>query len=260
MPFTHLDDKLKIESFLRQDIYLHIYSLGDLDDFFWPYTTFYGLRTNGHLQAVALLYRGQGIPTLLALSSNCDEMAELARSLAPELPPSFYAHLSPGLEKTLGESHGLDPHGLHLKMAFSDRAEIADYDCSQVVRLNRAELEEIQAFYQASYPGNWFDPRMLETGQYFGIRADGKLVSAGGIHVYSPQYRVAALGNIATHPAYRGRGYAKAVTARICRSSLQAVEHIGLNVKADNHNAIACYEGLGFKTVAEYGEFAVERR
>ncbi len=260
MPFTHLNDKHAIEQFLRQDIYLHIYSLGDLDDFFWPHTTFYGLRTSSNLDGVALLYHGPGVPTLLALSSNCDGMAELLRLLTPELPSQFYAHLSPGLELVLGETHKLAPHGLHFKMALCDRAKTAEYDCPQVVRLNTAELEEIQAFYRASYPGNWFDPRMLETEQYFGVRVDGKLVSAGGIHVYSPRYRVAALGNIATHPGYRGRGCAKAVTARICQSLLQTVDHIGLNVKADNQDAIACYERLGFKTVAEYGEFAVERR
>jgi len=121
-------------------------------------------------------------------------------------------------------------------------------------------LPDIQAFYQDSYPGNWFDPRMLETGQYFGLLTDDRLVSVGGIHVYSPQYRVAALGNIATHPAYRGRGCGKAVTARICQSLSQTVDEIGLNVKADNRPALACYQRLGFDVVAEYGEFAVSRK
>ena len=98
---------------------------------------------------------------------------------------------------------------------------------------------------------------MLATQQYFGIRIGGQLVSAGGIHVYSSQYSVAALGNIATHPAHRRRGYGKAVTARICQSVSKAVDRIGLNVKADNHNAITCYERLGFEIIATYGEFMV---
>ncbi len=145
-------------------------------------------------------------------------------------------------------------------MALQDQASIDKFDTSGVVPLCSAELEEIQTFYEDSYPGNWFDPRMLGTGQYFGIRARGTLACVGGIHVYSPEYRVAALGNIATHPDHRGNGFGKAVTARICQSLSLTVEHIGLNVKADNHAAITCYEQLGFRKVAEYGEFLVRRR
>lgn len=260
MPVIRLDDQREIEQFLRQDTFLHIYSLGDLDDFFWPYTTYYGLEESGSLEAVILLYYSQELSTLLALSSDGDATAELLRSIDLDLPPQFYAHLSPQLEHVLSNTHDLDPHGLHYKMALRDRARIHDFDCSAAVSLGSADLPEIRAFYQDSYPGNWFDPRMLETGQYFGVRADGRLASVGGIHVYSPQYRVAALGNIATHPAYRGRGYGKAVTARICQSLSQTVHSIGLNVKADNRPAIACYGRLGFEVVAEYGEFAVRRK
>jgi GNAT superfamily N-acetyltransferase len=260
MRSTRLRDKHEIEQFLRQDVYLHIYSLGDLDDFFWPYTTFFGLRTNGSLDAVALLYTGQDVPALLALSNDRDAMAELLCSIKSELPPQFYAHLSPGLEAVLDNTHHLTAHGTHHKMALQDEASIDKFDTSDVVPLRTAQLEEIQTFYETSYPGNWFDPRMLETKQYFGIRARGTLACVGGIHVYSPEYRVAALGNIATHPDHRGRGYGKAVTARICQSLSQTVEHIGLNVKADNHAAITCYGQLGFRKVAEYGEFPVRRR
>lgn len=256
---THLQNKHEIEHFLRQDIYLHIYSLGDLDDFFWPYTTFYGQKTNGCLDAIALLYTGQELPALLALSNDRDAIANLLRATCPELPPQFYAHLSPGLEHVFSQTHDLTPHGLHYKLALRDKTKIDEHDFSEVIALSATELDEIQTFYEDSYPGNWFDPRMLETEQYFGIRDRGTLVCVGGIHVYSPEYRVAALGNIATHPDHRGNGFGKAVTARVCQSLSQTVEHIGLNVKADNHAAIACYEQLGFTKVAEYGEFFVRQ-
>ncbi len=103
-------------------------------------------------------------------------------------------------------------------------------------------------------------PRMLQTRQYFGLRVNGRLVSVAGVHVYSPVYRVAAIGNVVTHPAHRNKGYAKLVTARLCQSLLETVDHLGLNVKADNNAAIACYRELGFKIVAPYGEFTVEQK
>ena len=78
------------------------------------------------------------------------------------------------------------------------------------------------------------------------------------VHVYSPTYRIAALGNITTDPQFRGRGYARIVAGSLCRHLLQSVEHVGLNVKSDNLPAIRCYQSLGFENCAEYEETMVE--
>jgi predicted GNAT family acetyltransferase len=127
-------------------------------------------------------------------------------------------------------------------------------DTSAVVPLSAADLDEVRAFYAASYPTGWFDPTMLARGHYVGIRQDGQLVSAGGLHVFSTTYRVAALGSIATHPDWRGHGFASAVTARLCAVVRPHVDHIGLNVRADNDAAVACYQSLGLRPAAAYEE------
>ena len=252
-----LHDKEEIEDFLRKDIYLHIYSLGDLDDFFWPFTLWYGLEDEAGLCAVALLYLGQTLPTLLGLSATPKPMIQLIEAMEHLLPREFYAHLSPGVESYLTTNWNLESQGAHHKMALRDRDAPAAVDCTGVVPLGSDDLDEILDFYQRSYPGNWFDPRMLETGQYFGVREEADLVSIAGIHVYSPKYRVAALGNVATSPARRNMGYARRVTAKLCTSLSREVDHVGLNVRADNASALACYRELGFETVASYGEFLV---
>jgi GNAT superfamily N-acetyltransferase len=259
MQLVCLHDKTEIERFLRKNADLHIYSLGDLDEFFWPYTMWYASRAGGELRAVALLYVAQRLPTLLALSDQGRDMHELLEAVLHLLPPRFYAHLSPGLESVFGRAYKLDSHGAHYKMALRGPHAVAGHDVSGVVPLGEQDLEDLLDFYQRNYPGNWFDPRMLETNQYFGIREAGQLVSVAGIHVYSPQYGVAALGNVATHASYRGKGLGTRVTARVCQSLLEDVEHVGANVKADNGPAISCYRRLGFEIVASYGEFMVER-
>jgi ribosomal protein S18 acetylase RimI-like enzyme len=71
-------------------------------------------------------------------------------------------------------------------------------------------------------------------------------------------YTVAALGNITTHPQFRGHGLVKVVSAKLCQALLQKVEHIRLNVRADNQSAIACYTKLGFETIATYEEYCFE--
>ena len=113
-------------------------------------------------------------------------------------------------------------------------------------------------FYEAHYPGNWFEPGMLATGHYYALRGPGGLLGVGGVHVYSPRYRVAALGNIAMHSQRRGQGLGRALVAELCRRLLETVDHIGLNVKADNAPAIRCYESVGFEVTDPYEEYLAE--
>ncbi len=223
---------------------LHLYELGDLDDFFWPHTRWYARG-----EAVALIYTASELPVLLALGDAGHR--ELLAELRAELPARIYAHLSPGLVASLAPRFASEPHGDFLKMILADPGALPAADAE---RLAPADRDELVAFYARAYPGNWFDPRMLETGQYFAVRERGAMVAAGGVHVYSPSERVAALGNIAVAPEARGRHLARRVTAAVCHSLRESVDHVGLNVRADNPAAIACYTRLGFARVAPYEE------
>lgn len=255
-----LHDKSRIETFLRVNIYLHIYSIGDLDDFFWPYTTWYALNDTVGIQAIILVYTGGSLPCLHAMSEadKIPQAKELLHFVIPVLPRCFHAHLSLGLESILAEHYILKPHGEYYKMALTDKSRLSNFDTSGVTGLSISDLSEVMSSFNKAYPGNYFEPRMLETNHYYGIRESGELISVAGVHVCSSRYRVAALGNIATYPKYRGRGYGTTVTARVCKSLLPEIDHIGLNVKTDNKSAIKCYEKLGFEAVDSYGEFNVE--
>lgn len=260
MGLVRLHDRDRIERFLSRDLYLNLYAIGDLDEFFWPRTTWYGWVTGGQISAIVLVYQGPEVPTLLGLSNDQAPMHELLSSIRQVMPPRFYAHFSPGLESVFGESHSIEFHGDHFKMALRDGITESTDDLSQVVRLDATDLPSIEKLYRESYPGNWFDSRMLETGQYYGIKEGGRVVSIAGIHVYSTRYRVAALGNIATLPSHRNRGYASQVTATLCHSLRGGGIRVGLNVKSDNSAALACYERIGFETVTSYGEFTLQRK
>jgi predicted GNAT family acetyltransferase len=129
-----------------------------------------------------------------------------------------------------------------------------------VVKLGASDLQGILDLYDKAYPGNWFDPRMLATGQYLGIEDGGTLIAIAGIHVYSPTYQVAALGNITTHPRFRGKGLSTYLTAVLCRQLFQNVDWIGLNVAASNTPAIRCYKKIGFAEHSKYEEVLVKSR
>ena len=261
-PVIDVTSRALIERFVRQDPALHIYELGDLDPFFWSHTRWFGLPDpHGDLRALALLYSGGTLPVLIALGrDDGGALEQLVAAIAPRLPEHLYSHLSPGLLAQLGDRWSPVHHGRYLKMALQDRSKLADVPVAEVERLGPVDLQAIHDLYDQSYPGNWFDARMLETGEYFGIRREGALVCVAGVHVYSREYGVAALGNITTAPARRGRGLARLAVARLCRSLLDHVEIIGLNVKADNAPAIACYERLGFVEIAQYDEYLLNPR
>ena len=96
---------------------------------------------------------------------------------------------------------------------------------------------------------------MLAMGPYVGVREAGALTCVAGVHVFSPAWRVAALGNVATLPAQRGRGLARRACAALCRLLLeQGIESVALNVRADNAPALQAYRRLGFEPVADYVE------
>jgi len=254
MNVTILHDKDEIESFLRRNTPIHLYELGDLDEFFWPYTTWYALKENGQINALVLLYSNLELPTLLAITDDLYVTRALLHDLLPLFPRRLYAHLSGDLTSVFTGAYHMDSHGLHYKMALIEPAHLEQVNTSDVIVLTVDDAEELQTLYRVSYPGNWFDPRMLETGYYYGIRRAATLVSVAGVHVYSPRYRVGVLGNVTTHPAYRDQGLGKAVCAKLCAELLKIVDDIGLNVMADNTIAIAAYRRLGFEVIGEYEE------
>ena len=254
MPVVSLHNKDEIERYLRQNALIHLYELGDLDDFFWQYTTWYAREETQQIESLLLLYSAISTPVMLAIGENLPALRSLLQAGIHLLPPRFYAHLSGDLSALLAAQYRVDSHGLHYKMALMDISCLETIDTSEVIPLTAINLVELQELYRVSYPGNSFDPRMLETGHYYGIRRDAVLVSVAGVHVYSPRYKVGVVGNVTTHPAYRGKGLGTAVCAHLCRQLLQTVDHIGLNVKADNAPAIASYKRLGFEVVGEYEE------
>ena len=249
-----LTDPSVIAAYLRRNIALHLYEIGDLDPFFRPQTRWFG-----NDEAIVLLYAHPAMPTLIAMAEpeRFDALRALCADLAPELPDELYLHRSEAVPDTLLPGFALSSPSAHQRMMLT--APALDVPADAVTPLTVDMTPRLEAFYACHYPENWFDRRMVETGCYFGLEIDGELASVAGVHVMSREQRVAALGNIATATAHRGKGLARRVTAACCRHLSRLCDHIGLNVERDNAAAIACYARLGFTHAADYRE-AVARR
>lgn len=260
MGLVQITDRGQLAQYFRQDINFHLYSLGDLDDFYWPDTKCYGIKTSTGIDQVILLYSGEGLPVLLAFSNSNVLDKHFIDQLVPIIPDQVYSHLSPGLEKQFIRHYSLIDHGLHYKMGLSDLSKVDIVNTASTVLITEDHLTEVQSLFNVSYPDNAFDSRMLKTGHYYGCWKDAQLVCVGGVHVYSQTYNVAALGNITTHPDYRNQGLGRTITAKLCLALRETVDHIGLNVKADNEPALHLYRSLGFQISSNYGEFSLKKR
>ncbi len=254
-----LRNKKIIETHLRKNTDLNLYSIGDLDDFFWKYTKWFAFISGNGIEQIALLYEGSGIPTFLAITdNNYEAMLSLIEKIRTDLPSKIYCHLSKGLIQAFEKKSILKDSGLHYKMSLKERSLLLKNVSENIRRLLPEDISIINVLYQASYPGNFFDKRMLETGKYFGYFEENELIGISGIHVYSKEYRVATLGNITINPAHRAKSICQKLTSALCIDLLETVDNIGLNVSVENLSAINCYRKIGFEIVCEYEEYLLE--
>jgi ribosomal protein S18 acetylase RimI-like enzyme len=276
LAFTELTDRDTIESWLRREAATHVYPIADLDDVFWPDTRWFGAVEGSRIRAICLVLEGLRIPIVYAVCAVRDAaMRALLREVGPELPDRFFYNLGCGLPDALEPAWTLAPHGTYWKMALDANATLpASREApTRIETLLPRDYDELRAFldddaYRGDEKGGLFFERpMLDSGFYRGVRDAGRLIAAGGVHVYSARYGVAALGNIVARPLDRGRGLGRALTAAVCRDLRRdlrreyraGVPTIGLNVMTTNAPGIRCYERLGFSRLLPYEEGIAER-
>jgi GNAT superfamily N-acetyltransferase len=186
-------------------------------------------------------------------------MSDLLQRIVHLLPRHVYAHMHPAYLDVIANHFSVTPRGMFYRMRLLEASRIWDIDTSSVDVLADSDIPALEALYRESYPDSSFTPQLVNTGCYYGIRQRSTIVSVAGVHVCAPAYKVAAIGNVTTHPSMRGRGLSRATCARLCQALMQnGVEHIGLSVKTDNASAIACYTTLGFEKIVEHGAYMLE--
>jgi ribosomal protein S18 acetylase RimI-like enzyme len=258
MPAELCQNKQELHQFMMKNKHMFLYALGDLDEFFWPNTRYYVRRKQGEISAVIVVYQTTDLPIVMCFSDDNDETNRLAKELLPTFSQRVYAHISPGCEVNFLETFRCTYHETQRRMILTKPEKLLQLT-DNIEPFGSTDAQRLKEFFALSYPANWFDERMLETNQFFGYRLNNQLISVAGIHVYSPEYKVAALGNITTHPDFRGKGYAQLCASAVCHSLRKTTDLIGLNVHSENTAAIRCYESIGFEAVYDFSEMMLER-
>jgi ribosomal protein S18 acetylase RimI-like enzyme len=113
-------------------------------------------------------------------------------------------------------------------------------------RLHRADVGAVNAL-QRSEGFGFYSAAVLDEGVYYGVYAGRGLVAMAGTHVVAPSQGLALVGNVMTHPRYRGQGYGSIATSAVTAELLKTCPDVLLTVDAKNEAAIRLYERLGYR-------------
>jgi len=113
----------------------------------------------------------------------------------------------------------------------------------ELVRLNEADVPEMLDLARLAQPGP-FRTHTITFGLYVGVRVNGVLAAMGGQRMHLPGYR--EVSAICTRQEFRGRGFARAIVARLAAAILDEGLTPFLHVQQDNLAALALYRTLGF--------------
>jgi len=137
-----------------------------------------------------------------------------------------------------------------------DRTPLPEVDVGASV-LTAADAGEAMALVELARPGP-FRPRTMELGTYVGVRVGGRLVAMAGERLWVDDFR--EVSGVCTHPLVEGRGYARALVARVVNRMMRSGETPFLHVRSHNKRAIELYRRLGFVRRAQFPMLYARRR
>lgn len=238
--------KDQILAILHQDRIWSAYALADLEPEHDMYSHWH---VSG--KSVLLCYTGLEPPILFA-HGEVAQLQSLLETIQPgEYQISFPQDFLQSLPASASILHQIPMWRMHFKHSpITQGTEI------EVHRLGVEDLPHIEHLYngQPDAPDGYHS-RQLGMGPFVGVWESETLVATAGIHVFSENLSVAAIGNVYTHPNWRRKGFAQACTTKllsILRS--KGVATIVINVGQKNLAAVALYEKMDFKVHCPFYE------
>ena len=251
-----LTSQTEIAAFLRQERLYAAYALGDLEPELFPQCDWFGAEREGALQTLALVFRGISPPALFVMGDP-DGLAVLLGLTLRE--PSVMCTIQSQHLPALRAHYRLDDPSPMWRMAVHANT-FKPQRSDAVRRLYPGDARQLEVLYDQArtQPGEEivaFTPSQVAEGVFYGVRDKGTLVAAAGTHIVAHARRVAAVGNVFTHPHHRGQGYATACTSAVTAELLAGdIVDVVLNVAQSNATAIRIYEQLGYAIAAPFLE------
>jgi ribosomal protein S18 acetylase RimI-like enzyme len=237
----------KCRRFLAQNPILNVLTLGDSYSPLLGVSTLYTAVENSQVVGVCAVYHAFSKPSVVLAASKTKIKNDLLKTALMEVSDEFISLCQPDeIEIFKNHSSILQVH-FEQQMIANPPKQIR-IDSTRVTRVSEGELGSLDEFYREHQAEAW-TPLQFKVGPFYCVKQDGKMVSAAGTHVRTPQ--IAHLGNIVTDEAYRNRGFATACTSILAANLASKGRIISLFVRNENQPAIQIYEKLGFRKKRE---------
>ena len=250
-----LRDREEIRARLRRDGALAAYALAQLEPGLFERSRWYAAG-GPHGEGLVTHSRG-GLGDASYATGDPRAVAAIL-SIAPGPARGFL---------TCGERHLAAMRGVYrlshtqpmLRMSVR-RGAFRPREIAPVTPLLGIDIRRVNALYGAEGPPASYDPGHIDGGVYRGVVVGGRLVAIAGTHAVSPAEGVAVVGNVFTHPRYRGQGYATAAASAVTGALLERCATVVLTVDPANAPAVAAYRRLGYREAGRLVEANATRR
>lgn len=141
-------------------------------------------------------------------------------------------------------------HKTYLCKLFRDKFKPVAYNGINIIKAGRQNIEEIIGLCNCidEFKGLMDDDtvkKIVDYGYTYLIYEDNQLVSLAMCSAKNNS--IANVGTVATHPSYRGKGYASKLLSYLCNELLKVSESCSLCY--DNPEAGKLYNNLGFEEI-----------
>ncbi|MCA9822379.1 MAG: GNAT family N-acetyltransferase [Dehalococcoidia bacterium] len=252
---TELSDPEEIRGLLRSRIEYTAYAMGQLEPDLFARTQWY--RAVGDTGSGLVLHSRGGLGDATFLLGDPGAVGAIL-SIYPGRPNSYTTCQPPHLD-VLKRVYRLANQQPMMRMGVRP-GSFRPVSDEQTVRLTGLDIRKINSLYSTDGTSAYYVPEHIDSGVYRGLVMDGRLVAVAGTHVVSRQERVAVVGNVFTHPAYRGRGFATAATSAVTEALFEFCDNVVLTVDPTNRPAVAAYDKLGYLEVCRLVEASAVRR
>lgn len=246
-------DRRLLHSFLEQDRVFAAYAIADTDDSEFERARFGVAFDDGEPVAVVMEYRGVSPQPVFAMGRPEGISAVMRDVIRPRIA---YLGAKSAAFRGVRDHYRTDAPAPMVRMVV-DQATFVPV-VGEAVRLDQGDTGHLNRLYQLGLNA-YLPDQAVAAGIYYGIRRGTRLIAAAGTHVISPQWSIAAVGNVYTHREYRGQGLAKVVTSAVTADLLRSCRTVVLNVRADNPPALGVYRALGYREHTEFEERLVHR-
>ncbi len=250
-----LRDVDEIRSLLRPGVEYTAYALGQLEPGLFERTRWF--RAHGDTGTGLVLHSQGGLGDATFVLGDPGAVAAIL-SLQPG-PPQTYATCQPQHIDALKAVYQLANTKPMIRMGVTS-ATFAPVVSAGITPITGLDIRRLNRLYAAEGGASYYAPEHIDSGVYRGVLREGRLIAVAGTHVVSNQERVAVVGNVFTHPAYRGHGLATATTSAVTAQLLEQCDNVVLTVDPDNAPAVTAYRRLGYREICQLIEASATRR